>query len=163
MSKISLRDAIITFKDAGANSIEIKVGDGNLTWEEARTVEYTNDRGILSERRLGDDVPMSVSLDMNWDYIKGLTAGSIPSPIDALKQLDHASTWVSTDTDLCQPYAIDIIVTYEPACTGTDTIETITLPKFTWESLSFDLDAGSIAVSGTCLATESTAVRSTPV
>ena len=132
-----------------------------MTWTEARTIEYINDRGFLSERRETDDVPMSVSFQFNWDYIKGRTGGGeLPTPIDVLKRINNASAWISTDTDECQPFAIDIVVTYELVCSGTEIDETITLPKFVYESLDYDIDAGQIDCSGTCLATEALTARS---
>ena len=164
MAKISLREAEVKFVDGTPgtpNEIIIKIGDGNLTWTEARTIEYINDRGFLSERRETDDVPMSVSFQFNWDYIKGRTGGGeLPTPIDVLKRINNASAWISTDPDSCQPYSIDIVVTYEPECSGTEIDETITLPKFVHESLDFDIDAGQIDCSGTCLATEALTARS---
>jgi hypothetical protein len=164
MSKVSLKESTILLQDgtpSTPNELEIKIGDGNITWTEARTIEYTNDRGRISERRETDEVPMAVSLQFNWDYIKGKTGGGeLPSPVDVLKKQGNASTWVSTDPDACQPYSIDIVIKYEPECTGAQVNETITLPKFVYESLDYDLDAGQIDVSGTCLATEALSERS---
>jgi hypothetical protein len=164
MAKISLREARVFFRDGTPgtpNEIEIKIGDGNLTWTEARTIEYTNDRGRLSERRETDDVPMSVTFQFNWDYIRGRTGGGeLPTPVDVLKHKNNASAWISTDPDECQPFSIDIIVQYEPECSGTEVDEIITLPKFVHESLDFDIDAGQIDCSGTCLSTEALSVRS---
>lgn len=161
MSQIDLKDATITFADnAGTNSIEIKIGEGNLTYTERVEREYTLDRGNLDEVRNGDQSPMDVSIDFVWDYIKGTGGTGVPpSPQDALKQIGNAATWVSTDSDLCRPYAIDIIITYNPNC-GTGNIETITLPDFRYEEISMDLRAGTMACSGKCNATEATSVRS---
>ena len=140
------------------NMITLKVGDGTLTWNEKRNVQYTLDRGRLDDVRLGDEVPMDVKLDVTWDYIQGsAVALAVPSPLDALKKIGHAATWVSSDTDLCKPYAVDVCITYVPLCTGDQ--EEIWLQDFRWEDLAMDLKAGHIAVSGKCNKTQAKVVR----
>lgn len=165
-AQIDLKEATIYIKDGDSpvNQIEIKIGEGNLTYDETRTIEYTLDRGLLDEVREGDQVPMDVSFDIVWEFITGNedSAGVPPTPEDALKQQNNAASWVSTDADTCRPYAVDIVIEYVPACTsaGQPEQEVITLPDFRWETLSHDLRAGTIACSGKCNATKATVVRS---
>lgn len=137
-------------------SIEIVIGTGNMTFDETRNMEYTLNRGILDDVREGDQVPVDVSFQFTWDYIKG--TGLVPSVSDALKKEGAASTWESSDTDSCKPYAVDLTVVYTPTCAG-GVIETITLPDFRYEKLSFDPKAGSVSVSGKCNVTRATVVR----
>lgn len=140
------------------NSITVKVGDGTLTFSEKRNMTYTLDRGVLDEVKEGDEVPMEVKFDFVWDYIKGSSVAlSPPSVSDALKKQGLASTWVSSDTDACKPYAVDLIVLYVPQCTGDQ--EEITLQDFRWESLDFDLKAGTVSCSGKCNKKTATVVR----
>lgn len=138
------------------NMITVKVGEGTLTYSEKRNMQYTLDRGVLDEVREGDQVPMDVKFDFVWDYIKGPATGN-PTPSDALKKIGLASTWLSSDTDACKPYAVDIVVLYVPACTGDQ--EEITLPDFRYEDLSMDLKAGTISCSGKCNAKQAVVLR----
>jgi hypothetical protein len=142
------------------NSLTVKVGEGNLTFSEKRNMEYILDRGRLDDVREGDQVPMDVSMQFVWDYIKG--TGVLPSVRDALKQQGAASTWRSSDPDTCRPYAVNIQIFYSPNCSGTDK-EKIALEDFRWEEFSPDLRNGQISVSGKCNQTQATITRSTTV
>lgn len=161
--QIDIKNAVLTIQDGTGgtpNSITVKIGEGNLTWDENRNVEYILDRGTIDEVRLGDEAPMDVSFDFVWEYITGDTAsGGIPPTIeDALKQINNAASWVSTDADACRPYAVDLVLTHNPNCAGNDT-ETITLPDFRWETLSHDLREGTVSVTGRCNAQTASIVR----
>ena len=160
---IDLKDVTIKLVDGttptGLN-IEIKIGEGNLTYDENRNVEYILNRGNLDEVRLGDQIPMDVTFDFIWEYIRGDTssAGGIPTVEDVLKRRGNAAAWVSTDSDACRPFAIDIILYHVPNCATGDQ-ETITLSDFRYDTLSHDLRGGSISVTGRCNVVEATAVR----
>ena len=159
MARIDLKNATIKIQDnAGANSITVKIGDGNLVYTERRTVEYLLDKGLIDEVRLGDKIPVDVRMNFNWDYIKGATGSGVPSPEDAIKKRGEASSWVSTDSDACRPYAVDIVLLNVPACPSGDQ-ETITLEDFRWEELEHDPKAASINVTGKCNIDEATVVR----
>lgn len=175
MAQIDLKNATISFRDGDSptpNEIAVTVGQGNLTYVENRAIEYTLDRGVLDEVRLGDQAPLEVSLSFTWTYIRGTMAGgssstdfgsaasagsAVPTVEDVLKQKGAAASWVSSDSDACRPYCVDIVVVYTPPCTGD--METIILPDFRYEQLSHDLSAGTISVSGKCNATEALADR----
>ena len=152
MAQIDLKNATIKFKDGGSNELEVKIGEGNLSWSEKVNRIYTLDRGQLNDVRNGDEEPMEVSIDAIWEFLKA-DSGDPPTPIDVLKQRGQASAWVSTDDDACRPYAIDIEVTYEPPCGG-EADEVITLRDFRHEELQYDLRNASIAVTGKCNVTE---------
>ena len=148
-----------------ANFILIKIGEGNLTYDETKTIEYTLNRGLLDEVREGDQVPMDVTFDLVWEFITGNldSAGVPPTVEDVLKKKGNATTWISTDADACRPFAIDILLEHVPVCGAgapTQEQEFITLPDFRHEGLSHDLRAGTIATTGRCNATEATIVRS---
>lgn len=142
---------------AKINWIEVKIGEGTLTYSEKRNMQYTLNRGVLDEVREGDEVPMDVKFDFVWDYIKGPAVAGNPTVTDALNKINLASTWVSSDSDSCRPYAVDLVVLYVPACTGDQ--EEITLPDFRWEDLSHDLKAGTISCSGKCNVKKAVPVR----
>jgi len=148
-----------------ANEIVIKVGEGNLTYSENRTIEYTLDRGRIDEVREGDEVPMDVSFDLLWEFITGNTdsAGVPPTVEDVLKNQNNAATWISSDPDTCRPFAVDVIAENVPVCGAgapTQEQEFITLPDFRYETLDHDLRAGTIAVSGRCNSKVASIVRS---
>lgn len=165
--QIDLKDATLKLRDGTTptpNEIEIKIGEGNLTYSENKTIEYTLDRGRLDEVREGDEVPMDVAFDLVWEFIVGNTdsAGVPPTVEDVLKNQNNAAGWISTDADVCRPFAVDVVIEHVPACGagGVAEQEIITLPDFRYETLDHDLRAGTIAVSGRCNAKTATIVRS---
>ncbi len=157
LTEAAADDAVIAYTGP-VQSITVKIGTGTLTYDEKRNMEYTLDRGTLDEVREGDEVPMDVKFDFVWDYIVGgLGDDDPPSVEDALKQLNAAEEWVSSDADTCRPYAVDLVIEYVPTCDG-DT-ETITLEDYRWESLAHDLKAGTISSTGKCNHKIATVVR----
>ena len=58
--------------------IEIKVGDGNITYTENRTYEYMLDRGDLDTVREGDQVPLDVRLECTYEHIKRVPRKRFP-------------------------------------------------------------------------------------
>jgi len=67
---------------------------------------------------------------------------------------------VSTDSDACAPYAVDLEVIYDPNCGGND-VETYIFPDFRKEELAFDFRNKSISCSGRCNALRPTITRAT--
>lgn len=157
MAQIDLKNATLKLKDGGSEELEVKIGEGNLTWTEKVNRIYTKDRGVLNDVRDGDEEPVEVSIDFIWEFLKADT-GNPPSPIDVLKQRGEASAWVSTDTDPCRPFAVDIEVLYDPPCGG-ELNEKIVLEDFRYEQLQYDLRNASVAVSGKCNVTQATITR----
>ena len=165
-SQIDLKSATIKLKDGGANELEVKIGEGNLTYAEARNLIYTLNRGLLDDVRLGDEVPITVSFDFVWEYLKGPSSastisGGTPTIEDVLKQRGPAAVWVSTDADTCRPFAIDIEILWEPTPTSCGDKESIVLQDFRYESLDHDLRGAAVACSGQCNVTDA-AVSRTP-
>lgn len=147
-------EAVITFLP---NQLEVKVGDGNISWTEARTMEYRLDRGDLDTVKEGDQVPIEVSLEFVYEHVTTGTS-EVVSPIDALKRIGPCAEWVSSSSDPCEPYAVDIVIEHTTPC-GAVEDETITFPDFRYEQLQFDLSAATISVSGKCNATDVVAER----
>jgi len=163
MTRIDLKDAVIKLKDGGGQELEIKIGEGNLTYSEKKSIKYMPDRGLLDDVVEGDEVPMDVSFSFIWQYLKGPSssstqpstgAGAVPTIEDALKQSGAALFWVSTDTDACRPYAVDIEITYAPTPSTCGDQEVILLADFRYEELNHDLRNASVACSGKCNATK---------
>jgi hypothetical protein len=138
--------------------LEIKIGEGDLAWTEAREFIYDLDRDVLDTVRQGQDQPVSVDMAFTFEYVTAETANP-PTPVDALNRDGLASEWVSSSADLCEPYAVDVVVLHCVPC-GTDQDQEITLPDFRYEALDYSVADASISVSGQCNATRATTVRS---
>lgn len=160
MAQIDLKYCTITIKDGTTptpNSIEVKIGEGNLTYSEKVNREYVKNRGLLDIVRDGDEEPVELKLDATWEYIKE-DSGQTPTIEDALKQRGGAYDWVSVDSDTCQPYAVDIELEYAPNCNSDDK-ETLVFSEFRYEQVDHDTKAGTISISGKCNITEPTSTR----
>lgn len=160
MSVINLRNATLEIADGADHKLQLKIGNGNVTFDEKRTIEYIKDRGRLDDVREGEEQPMDVRFDIQWEKLTALNTDTVPTPEDALKRRGKASTWVSSAADPCQPYAVDIIITDIPDCPD-DIPERIVLPDFRWTSLAHDPKASNIACTGSCNAKEAVVTRGT--
>jgi len=113
------------------NQIEVRIGEGNLTFEEKHPRKYVLNRGLLDSVKDDDQAPLDVTMDFVWDHIIG---------------------------DPCQPYCIDLVVLYTPLCANVDP-EQIVLPKFRYDSLSHDVKNGAVAMKGSCNVTKPIVTR----
>jgi hypothetical protein len=145
---------VITFLP---QEIEIKVGDGDLKYTEKNNYTYDLDRGDLDTVREGDQVPMDLVLDFVYEHITTGTSEEI-SPMDALKQKGGASGWVSSSTDQCEPYSVDVEITHEAPC-GTNEDEVTLFPDFRSDQREISLKDATISITGRCNATEPTVTR----
>ena len=147
-------DDVITFLP---QEIEIKVGDGDLKYTEKNEYTYDLDRGDLDTVREGNQVPMDLVLDFVYEHITTGTSEDI-SPMDALKQKGGAAGWVSSSTDQCEPYAVDIEITHEAPC-GTNQDEVTLFPDFRSDQREISLKDATISITGRCNAVEPTVTR----
>ncbi len=139
--------------------VEIKIGDGNLTYTENKEYDYLLDRGVLDTVRQGDDQPMDITIDFVYEFVSTGTGEEI-TPVDAIKGIRGAAEFTSTSADLCEPYAIDIEVDHDPgSCVASAEKEITLFPDFRYDTLEFDLDEATIASTGRCNATEPTITR----
>lgn len=137
--------AVITFRP---QRLEIKIGDGDLSWTENRELLYDLDRDLLDTVRLGQEQPVEVDLAFIFEYVT-TQSGQTITPIDALKRIGEATEWVSSAEDLCEPYAVDIYVVHNVPC-GTDHDQDFLFQDFRYESLEYSIQDASISVSGRC-------------
>jgi len=144
-----VENGVVTFLP---QQLDIKVGDGNITYTEHKEHEYLLDRGNLDSVREGKEVPMDVKLECVYEHITQGT-GEVVSPMDALKGTGGAVEWVSASADLCEPYAIDLIALHTPPC-GTSENERTTFPDFRADTKEVDFTKATIAVTGKCNVTE---------
>jgi len=146
----------ITF---GPQILNVKLGEGNFTYDENREIEYLRDRGLMDTYREGDEQPMDVSFDFTWEFLKSLSGAGTPTFEDALKQQGAAADWVSSNTaDPCASFVVDIEIINAPAC-GSILAEVIKLPQFFYTQLSHDSDAAQVSVTGQCNATKAVITR----
>jgi hypothetical protein len=140
---------VITF---GGRQLNIRVGEGNLSWTEAEPREYKLDRGRLYTVRNADEVPVDVSMELMWEFLKS-GVGEPPTPREVLYKTGNASSWQTAATDTCAPYAIDIKIVHTPPCED-EPYEVYTLPEFRHESVQCDLKGGMLSLSGKCNVTK---------
>jgi hypothetical protein len=141
------------------HALTLFLGDGTLEYTEHRNVEYKLNQGRLKYSRLGDEQPMDVSLDFVWEFLTAASADLIPTPEDAIKRRGKASTWVTSGSDPCEPYAVNVTVDYMSPCPGTDK-ETIVLKEFRYEELQHSFKNAQISVKGKCKVREASPARS---
>lgn len=146
----AIDDDVITF---GGRMLKMKIGDGTMSVDEKRVVEYKKDRGLLDTVRLGDQEPIDVKLELRWEFLFAdagdPATSSVPSPEDVLKQRGLASTWLTSAKDPCEPYAVNIFVVYTPLCPGVK-CEGYFLQDFRYEALNHDFKQGMINTTGKC-------------
>jgi hypothetical protein len=126
--------------------LKIRIGEGNITWTEKRAITYTKDRGQLDTVRKGDEDPVEVKLDATWVFLKAST-GQTPTIEDVLKNRGEASTWLTSSSDACEPFAVDLVIEYKPPC-STEDVEIYTIADFRYEELGHDLKQGQLSISG---------------
>ncbi len=163
MAQFDLKNCIVRLVDGAVGTgkphrLDIKIGDGNLNYKESKPRKYTLDRGKLSDVVNGDEVPMDVNFDFIWVHLKGNTTTEITIE-DFLKQRGGAVAFISTDADLCRPFSVDVIIYFDPAC-QTDTLETINLPDFRYETIDHDAKSAMCKCAGKCNATQAVQTRS---
>lgn len=149
-----LDNAVITVQP---HQLEVTIGEGNLQYTEKRNMEYVKDRGVLDTVREGDEEPVEARLDFTWEFLRSDTGEEITVE-EALKKVGAASGWTSSSDDACEPYAVDLVVWYNPDC-GSTKDEVITLNDFRWESLEHNTKDGQVSVSGKCNVTNATVER----
>ncbi|HPT70881.1 MAG TPA: hypothetical protein PLE74_01205 [Candidatus Cloacimonadota bacterium] len=161
--KVDIKKSTIAFKDGTTptpNVLLVKIGDGNITFKESKPRTYELDKGLLDTVRDGDQVPVDVTLDFLWEWLKADT-GLPPTPVDVLKKRGNASAWVTASSDPCEPYSLDLEIVIDPDCADGSKKEVILLSDFRYEELNYDLKAGQISVTGKCNITEATITRVT--
>ena len=151
-----------TYADSGVvtfapHLLYVQLGTGNVTFTENKERIYDLDRGLLDTVRNGDEQPLEISLEFTYVFVTQ-ESGKVVTPVDALKGLGDAAEWVSSDSDTCAPYAVDLELRHCLPCTS-DQDEKLVFNDFRYESLDYDLQEATIAVSGRCNITDATATR----
>lgn len=144
----------------GGRSLNIKIGDGNLSYSESKTREFKLDRGLIDQVRNGDEVPVDVSTQLMYEEITAASTSDIPTVEDVLKRRGNASDWENASTqDPCRPFSVNLEILHNPAgCTEFEKELTV-LREFLYEKLDHDLKAGTIAMTGKSNSTEAVVTR----
>lgn len=149
-------DDVMTFLPI---EVDVKIGEGNLTYTENKEYEYELDRGTLDTVKLGNDQPLDITIDFVYEFVSTGTGEPI-TPVDALKGIRGAAEFTSSSADPCEPYAVDIEVDHNPgACIGLVEKEVTLFPDFRHDTLEYDLDEATISTTGRCNATEPVITR----
>lgn len=154
-------DIISGLTGTNSSSLSVHIGNGNVTWTEKRNIEYIRDRGLLDTVRRGDDEPMEVRFNATYTMLTQDTTNGANEAItirDALAATGAASSWASSSLDLCEPYAVNLRLTYDPLCPGIKN-EVVLFPDFRYETLECDVKAGTFSVTGKCNAKVPTITR----
>ena len=139
---------VITFL---AHKVEVRIGEGNLTYTQKKTREYKKNRGKLDVVRNADEDQLDVSFDFVWDHLVSTTGEEITIE-EALDGKGAAASWVSSSTETCEPYAVDLIILYTPICSTVEP-EKIIFPDFRYDTLEHNLKDGTVNCKGSCNAT----------
>lgn len=143
------------------NELEIDIGEGNFTWSAKTPREYKLSRGKLSRAKNADEEPMDVNIDAIWDKITSVSTDSAVTILEALTRTGEAADWVSTGGE-CQPYALDVVINHVPDCANLVQPNELTIfPEFRTSNIDGDLENGSLAVPGQCMALLPISIRYT--
>jgi hypothetical protein len=169
MAMIDLRNVTMKIRDGSSTPKEltIKFHEGTLNFTENYNWEYVRDRGELDSTRHGDQEPMSVNFNAQFDYFKGPGFHGDAGISDALNGVGEADDWVGSDDRTgyeCEPYCVDLVVLNAPVCVGsvTNPHEDIVLPRFRPTTIEYDVAEGSISVTGECNAVRPESTRKEP-
>ena len=154
MAQVDFKKATVKLKGGGGSEeLEITFADGDMGWTEKKNRDYTLNRGSLAGGtvRDGDDEPVDVKIDALWDYVNNQGMMLLAA---ALK---GTNGWTTSSSDVCEPYSVDIEITYEPGCgSSSGQTQVVLLPDFRHEQLDYSLQNGTINVTGKCNVTEPT-------
>jgi len=126
----------------------VHIGEGNVTFEVKRNMEYIHDQRKVAFVRTGDDEPMDVSFDVIWEFLSSTSTDPLTVE-EAVTNKYDTGTLLTSGADPCEPFAVDLRITYTPPCSGVER-EIVTLPEFRFESIPHDLKAGTFSCKGKC-------------
>lgn len=141
--------------------LEIKVGEGTITWSENSPREFKLDRGLLDQVRDADQVPMDVSFQLMYEALTASNPSTDPpTPMDVIYRRGAAASWVSTNPDTCAPFCFNIRMDHSPPnCGSAFPTERTVLPMFYTEKKDYDPKQGMISISGKCNAVKANVTR----
>lgn len=162
MADFDLKKCTLTIKDGTGTPLTTTVnfGEGNFQFSITNNIEYRKDRGKLGGTRQGEEEPVDINFAGRIAYCIGDTGDAV-SIYEALTKTGNAASWVSSDTDVCQPYAVDLELKHVPACASLKN-EVYLFADFRPEKIDFDGERGMITVSGKANITKPSITRVAP-
>ncbi len=125
--RIDLKCSTITFKDSGSEKeVTLRVGEGNITWNEPCDYVYELDRGCLDIVRERDQQPLQVSIDMAYEFVKS-------------DDEDWMSIIKSNQTNISLQ------------CEDGNEIYNYDFDGFMWHTMDWDLACATFSISGQCV------------
>ena len=157
-ARIDLKKCTVRIQDGSnpAKHVDCEIADGTVSYDETRTIEYLLERGLIDEVREGDQVPVDVSFEFKWTYLVHRNSGACTIE-EAIK--GTFTGWTSSDSDACRPYAVDIVVIYQPSPSTCGDQEVYTFPDFGWVKLAHSFNDAKVAVTGKCNTNVITPIR----
>lgn len=153
MGVINVRDCKFYIVDGTSptpNKVEIDLLDGQFEYTERYNYTPIRKRNRLDAFRRDAEEAMSVNFTIFFQFMSAMD-GDPPTFREMLLKEGEASAWVSTNSDVCAPYCVDLIIEQDVTCTDIED-ETITFPRFHVTELPVNVGEGQIRVSGLCLA-----------
>ena len=139
---------------SGDSYVEVKIGQGNLTYGEKRQIDLVKSRGKLDTVRENEDEGMEVAFSFMWEFLKS-DGAELKTIEDALK---NRAGLVSASADISAPFCVNIQITHNPQCSGVVN-EFIILPQFHYLQLAHSMQDSTIACNGICNAREAIITR----
>ncbi len=145
LSSPTLTAQNIDLAGGGTTAVATVAQPGAVTWQVTFTPPL--DGGSLTVRS-ADEAPMDVALNFVYEHITSGTNEAI-APMDAIKRRNGAADWINAADDVCEPYAIDLLVVHTPPC-GTAEKEFTLFPDFRSEQRDVSFKDSNIKVTGKC-------------
>lgn len=150
-SGAGLTDAVAkTSLTNGPRVCVVKLGSGNLNWDEETPIVYLDDRGKLDEVKKGDEVPLSVRLAYRWRFLQAPVSSGTPTEEDVFFFRGEAATWVSTSPDQCEFPCIDLELENDVTCGAVTKKEFLMFPMLRAEEFMHDPKPSLVTVQGKC-------------
>lgn len=129
------KHGVLTIKDnAGANTLTVTLEEGGLSITESHPHTWHKNRGTLSHRIAGEQVPMEVTFKAKYTGYYSSTA--TVTPYEAVKQVGGASAWTSTTSTVSDVYSTDMVLTVTEPLDSNDQ-ETITMDDVAITGINF--------------------------
>ena len=142
-------DAVITFYP---RKIEVKVGEGDISWSKTKDPQIDLDRGVIDGARDGDQQAMTVDFAFVLDWLASSTT-DVPTVDEVLEREGEAADWTNAAADPCETYQVTLKVIDAPDC-GSELAEILIFPYFIPTTVNPSVEAASVTVSGVCVATK---------
>lgn len=140
-------------------TVEVKMGTGNLSWTENNPTIVDTDRGILDGVREDDEQPMDVNLVGTYQFLRS-SSGQPITVYEALTRTGNAAGWFNAAADPCEPYQVTLRVVHQPPC-GSSQAEVCKFPYFIANTREMSIEDATVSIVGISVATKPIITRET--